>query len=144
MLSQMKRLTAIPLIVSSLRIGVLPIIIFFYATWNIDLSLAVFAFAAATDLMDGYLARKMDVTSKFGAYYDGATDFVLITGIYAFLISKAIYPIWLLLLIITSFGQFLASSLLYKKTLRPYRQIHRQRSLSRHSLNTCFPNSGRF
>ena len=115
----MKRLTAIPLIVSSLRIGVLPIIIFFYATGDVDLSLAVFAFAAVTDLMDGYLARKMGVTSKFGAYYDGATDFVLVTGIYAFLISKAIYPIWLLLLITASFGQFLVSSLYTRKLYDP-------------------------
>ena len=115
----MRKLAIIPLFVSSLRISVLPLFIFLYAAGNLNLCLVVFVFAATTDLLDGYLARRMNVASKLGAYYDGITDFVLIIGIYAFFTLKSIYPIWLPLLIIASFAQFLATSQYAKKLYDP-------------------------
>ena len=115
----MRKLAIIPLFVSSLRIIVLPLLIYLYAAGNLNLCLAVFFFAVTTDLLDGYIARRMNVSSKLGAYYDGITDFVLIIGIYAFFTLKNIYPIWLPLLIIAAFTQFLASSQYAKKLYDP-------------------------
>jgi len=59
------------------------------------------------------------VTSRFGAYYDAATDFALVIGIFTFFATKGYYPTWLLLLITASFIQFLASSLYAKKLYDP-------------------------
>jgi len=83
------------------------------------LCLILFASSAITDLFDGYIARRLGVTSKFGAYYDAATDFGLIIGIYSYFSNKGFYPIWLLLLITASFIIFLVSSLYAKKLYDP-------------------------
>jgi CDP-diacylglycerol---glycerol-3-phosphate 3-phosphatidyltransferase len=102
-----------------LRFIVLPIFFYLYNTGNVTLCLVLFGFTIAADLIDGDVARKLKATSKFGAYYDAATDFALIVGIYAFFATKGFYPIWLLQLIIASFVQFLATSRYAKKIYDP-------------------------
>jgi phosphatidylglycerophosphate synthase len=79
----------------------------------------LFSFAASTDLLDGFLARKLKVTSTIGAYYDALTDFVLIIGIYIFFSTKSYYPIWLIILIFASFAQFLVTSHYVKRLYDP-------------------------
>ena len=81
--------------------------------------MVLFVFAATTDLLDGYLARKLNVTTKFGSYYDATTDFALVIGIYSLFAAKGFYPIWLLVLIAASFVQFLATSPYAKKIYDP-------------------------
>lgn len=41
---------------------------------------AVFAVAAATDFLDGYLARRWEQTSTLGAFLDSVADKLLVTG----------------------------------------------------------------
>jgi CDP-diacylglycerol--glycerol-3-phosphate 3-phosphatidyltransferase len=48
--------------------------------------LAVFALAALTDWLDGYLARKQGLTSAFGRNFDPLVDKVLICGAFIFLL----------------------------------------------------------
>src|SRR5205809_5356491 len=48
--------------------------------------LAVFAAAAVTDWLDGYLARKQGLTSPLGRNLDPLVDKVLICGAYIFLL----------------------------------------------------------
>ncbi len=48
-------------------------------------SIVLFIFAAITDLLDGYLARKWKVESKFGRIMDPFCDKVLIIGSFTFL-----------------------------------------------------------
>jgi len=102
-----------------MRIAVLPFFFYFYNVGNITVCLILLAFSAATDFFDGYLARRLKATSRFGGYYDAATDFVLVFGIFAFFSSNGIYPAWLLFVIALSFVQFLVSSLYSKKLYDP-------------------------
>lgn len=46
----------------------------------LDLAFVIFLIAAFTDLFDGMLARKLNVTSKFGRIVDPLADKVLIVG----------------------------------------------------------------
>ena len=110
---------AIPTIISSLRITVLPFFFYFFSLGNLSACFVLFACCAFTDLLDGYLARKLKVNSKFGAYYDTITDFILVIGIFTIFTANGYYPIWLLLLITASFIQFLATSLYAKKLYDP-------------------------
>jgi phosphatidylglycerophosphate synthase len=115
----MRKTTLIPAAISSWRIAVLPPFFFIYNTGNTFACLVLFVFSAGTDLLDGYSARKLKVTSRFGTYYDAVTDFALIIGIYTFFTAKGFYPIWLVLLIAASFIQFLATSPYAKKIYDP-------------------------
>src|SRR5437762_5974219 len=49
--------------------------------------LLVFALAAITDWLDGYLARKQGLTSALGRVFDPLVDKVLICGAYIFLLE---------------------------------------------------------
>ena len=115
----MKKQILIPTAISSVRIAALPLFLYLFDTGNITACLALMAFCAATDFFDGYFARKLNVTSKFGAYYDAVTDFVLMSGAFATFTVDGFYPAWLLVLIAASFVQFLATSRMTKKLYDP-------------------------
>jgi len=115
----MKRPFLIPAAISSLRIAALPLFLFLFSSSNIAACLALIVFCSATDFFDGYFARKLSATSKFGAYYDAATDFVLMFGAFAIFTLNGYYPFWLLVLIAASFFQFLLTSRMTKKFYDP-------------------------
>jgi CDP-diacylglycerol--glycerol-3-phosphate 3-phosphatidyltransferase len=115
----MNKKDLIPSGFSSLRIIALPLFFYFFSTGATAICLLIFALAQLTDLIDGYAARKLKVSSRFGAYFDAAADFALISGVFAAFTFSNYYPVWMLLLIVLSFAQFIASSLYSKKLYDP-------------------------
>lgn len=49
------------------------------SVWRHLLLASVFVLAAVTDWLDGYLARKMDLTSAFGRFLDPVADKLMVT-----------------------------------------------------------------
>jgi phosphatidylglycerophosphate synthase len=109
----------IPCGISALRIAALPLFLYFNSMGSSFLCLVVFGFAAVTDLIDGYVARKLGVASKSGAYFDAVTDFVLVMGIFSAFALNGYYPLWLLLLIAASFAQFAVTGYFGKRLYDP-------------------------
>ena len=71
----------LPIFLTWSRIGLIPaLILVFYLpfSWSPALSALVFALAATTDWLDGYLARRWEVTSAFGAFLDPVADKLLV------------------------------------------------------------------
>lgn len=71
------------LTVSRLGLAVVLFILISYESWT--WSIVVFAAAALTDWLDGYLARKQGLVSPLGRNLDPLVDKVLICGAYIFL-----------------------------------------------------------
>ncbi|MEY6431571.1 CDP-diacylglycerol--glycerol-3-phosphate 3-phosphatidyltransferase [Thioalkalicoccus limnaeus] len=70
-----------PNILTLARIGLIPVlVVVFYwpAEWAAIASALVFAVAALTDLLDGYLARKLGQTSALGAFLDPVADKLMV------------------------------------------------------------------
>jgi CDP-diacylglycerol--glycerol-3-phosphate 3-phosphatidyltransferase len=66
---------------------VLALVLFLLIDWGQWLAcLAVFALAATTDWLDGYLARKQGLISTLGRNLDPLVDKVLVCGAYIFLL----------------------------------------------------------
>ena len=88
-------------------------LIFLYLYTN-DLPIwasVVFFMAVFTDALDGYVARKMGgVSPLLGPYTDPVADFSLVQAAFVAFVIKGVYPIWLLILIIFMFLQFLLTS----------------------------------
>jgi len=65
------------------RIAAIPLIVLvFYlppAEWMRPLSCLIFSIAGLTDWLDGYLARRLNLTSKFGAFLDPVADKLMVT-----------------------------------------------------------------
>ncbi|MEZ6192856.1 MAG: CDP-alcohol phosphatidyltransferase family protein [Phycisphaerales bacterium] len=53
--------------------------------WLLPVAIVVFILAAITDTLDGYLARKWHVESKFGRIMDPFCDKVLVIGAFVYL-----------------------------------------------------------
>lgn len=78
----------IPNVVTLSRIVLIPLIIGLYYLPDAWLSLqgknlaatVVFILAAATDWLDGYLARRLNQTSAFGAFLDPVADKLIVVG----------------------------------------------------------------
>lgn len=96
--------------ITSIRIILIPL--FLYTLFN-DLKLyttLLFLFLCLTDYLDGYFARKLNIASYFGAYFDTAADFILILTTYSAFVINGIYSYWILILIIFMFLQFILTS----------------------------------
>ncbi|MGD6809007.1 MAG: CDP-alcohol phosphatidyltransferase family protein [Candidatus Bathyarchaeia archaeon] len=109
----------IPSGISAFRIVALPLFLYFNSVGSASLCLLVFASAICTDLLDGFIARKLNVTSKTGAYFDAVSDFVFVAGIFLAFVLNGYYPVWLLLLIAGSFGQFAVTGYFAKRLYDP-------------------------
>lgn len=115
----MNKKALVPSGISALRLVALPLFLYFFANGATASCIVVFGLAQLTDLVDGYVARRLGVASKFGAYFDSATDFVLVTGIFVAFTLSNYYPVWILLLIVSSFTQFIVTSRFHKKLYDP-------------------------
>lgn len=60
----------------------------------------LFAVAALTDFLDGYLARRMGTTSTLGAFLDTTADKLLVTGTLFALVSVDRVSIWAAVIIV--------------------------------------------
>lgn len=83
----------IPNVLTLLRLGVIPIVLgLFYLPWHYaNQSAAIlFAVAAITDWFDGWLARQLGQTSKFGAFLDPVADKLLVAVSLVMLLHDAV------------------------------------------------------
>ena len=55
------------------------------ACWLLNIAFVVYIIAGVTDVLDGYLARKWNITSAFGRIVDPFVDKVLVVGTFAML-----------------------------------------------------------
>jgi len=59
------------------------------------LTLWLFAFAAATDGLDGFLAKRCGWTSELGKILDPLADKILLVGVFVTLAAMQLVPLWL-------------------------------------------------
>ncbi len=89
----------IPNSLTLVRILLIPVfILVFYLPfkWSNELATAVFTLAAITDLLDGYLARKLGQISRLGAFLDPVADKLMVAVVLVLLVEE--HPtIWLAL-----------------------------------------------
>lgn len=71
----------LPNMLTALRILLIPVfIVMFYMPtgWAREAATAIFVLAAVTDWLDGYLARRMQLVSAFGAFLDPVADKLMV------------------------------------------------------------------
>jgi CDP-diacylglycerol--glycerol-3-phosphate 3-phosphatidyltransferase len=70
------------------------------STWGHVTALILFLVAAASDYVDGWLARKMNLVTPLGKLLDPLADKILVSAAFVFLTAKGICPVWITALII--------------------------------------------
>ena len=95
----------IPNAITSLRLLVLPHLVYSFNHQITLVAYTLFLFSIGTDLVDGYVARKLGSASKLGSYFDITFDFIFIAGMYLTFTIKGLYSPWILITIFFVFGQ---------------------------------------
>ena len=81
----------IPNQLTLLRILLIPVfVLVFYSpvSWNNYFACLVFVLAAVTDILDGYLARKLNQTSTLGAFLDPVADKLMVAVVLVLVVQQ--------------------------------------------------------
>ncbi len=90
----------LPTVITFGRILVIPLFIFVVYAKPL-LGAFIFVFASATDIIDGYIARKSKQVTKFGVLLDPIADKLLIISALIVLVDTGLIPAWIAIVIIT-------------------------------------------
>jgi len=74
------------------RLAAVPFFVLFYSIGRHDIMFWLFCYAAATDLIDGAIARKFYTPSNFGAVIDPIADKLLMQSCFVILLLSSILP----------------------------------------------------
>jgi CDP-diacylglycerol--glycerol-3-phosphate 3-phosphatidyltransferase len=109
----------VPNSLTTLRIFLIPVIIvFFYidlpgelfgTPLNYVVVAGIFALASLTDLLDGYLARKMNLITVYGKFMDPLADKILVVTALILLVEASLVPAWIVAIIVAR--EFIVSGL---------------------------------
>ncbi|BAU58297.1 CDP-diacylglycerol--glycerol-3-phosphate 3-phosphatidyltransferase [Halorhodospira halochloris] len=104
----------LPTALTLMRIALIPVFGLCFllpAPWTNILTVAVFALAAITDWLDGYLARRLEQSSEFGAFLDPVADKLMVAV--ALVALVALYPgLWMAIPAAVIIGREIAVSAL--------------------------------
>lgn len=93
----------LPNLVSLLRICVIPVLFLLLLSPGKMMSLLVaafFVFAAATDFLDGYIARRFNIVTTMGKFLDPVADKLIINTAMVLMIPIGRIPAWIVAIII--------------------------------------------
>jgi phosphatidylglycerophosphate synthase len=109
----------VPSAVTAVRLGLVPLLVFLVGNGMLFYGAALFLFLLFTDFLDGYLARKRGVSSKFGTYFDVTVDFILVFSVFMAFGSEGFYAEWVLILVVAVFAMFVLTGLFSNKVYDP-------------------------
>ena len=84
-----------------LRILLVPVFVMLLVYRRPGAALVVFATAALTDLLDGYVARRNRHESRLGAFLDPLADKMLLIASFATLTYLKVLPAWIMIVVVS-------------------------------------------
>jgi cardiolipin synthase len=93
-------LKQLPNLLTAARLLAAPYILYLLWTSGYRMAIVWFAIASATDVLDGFLARRLRVVSKIGALLDPVADKVLLSGSFLTLGLRQVIPVWLMVIVL--------------------------------------------
>ena len=100
----MTRHLTLPTQLTLLRLLLVPVIGYtLTASWayHDQVSVAVYAGAAATDTLDGRIARSRQLVTELGKFLDPLADKILVITVLAIMVSQDVVPFWVVVVIFT-------------------------------------------
>lgn len=109
----------LPNILTLFRMFLVPtfILVFFSDINNhIFYSIIIFLMAGFTDVLDGHIARKHDLVTKWGIVLDPLADKLMLLTVLSCLAIDYIIPFWILIIVaIKELAMIIAGAILYNK-----------------------------
>jgi cardiolipin synthase len=92
---------SIPNVITLGRILLVPFIVWAIASSQMEIAFAIFVIAGVSDAVDGFLAKRFDMTSELGALLDPLADKALLVSIYVALGIWGAIPRWIVILVVS-------------------------------------------
>lgn len=106
----------IPNILTTLRLIIVPILGYCMNSERYTLAIILFAFGGITDVVDGYVARKFNMITKWGKFFDPLADKLMqITALTFLVIKNFITPVVLIIVVLKELLMLIGGILLYTK-----------------------------
>jgi cardiolipin synthase len=91
----------IPNLITIARLILVPVVIGAIGQQRWGLAFVLFVVAGISDGVDGFIARRFNMKSEFGAYMDPLADKALLVSIYVALAVAGTLPGWLAILVVS-------------------------------------------
>lgn len=91
----------LPNLITLGRILLVPVVVWAIASGEMLAAFVLFVVAGLSDAVDGFLAKRFDMTTEIGAYLDPLADKVLLVSIYIALGITNNAPRWLVILVVS-------------------------------------------
>lgn len=111
----------IPNVITVARVVITPIILWSLINGQARPAFFLFVLAGISDAVDGYLAKRFNQRTQFGAYLDPVADKLLIAGIFITLGWIGELPAWLVFAVVARDVLIVAGVLLSALLARPVR-----------------------
>jgi cardiolipin synthase len=96
-----RTLSTIPNLITLGRILLVPVVVWAIASGFMLAAFVLFLVAGVSDGVDGFLAKRFNMTSELGSYLDPLADKALIVSIYVTLGIAGTIPRWLVILVVS-------------------------------------------
>jgi cardiolipin synthase (CMP-forming) len=109
----------IPNLITIFRLILVPIVIVTIMQGRWSAAFILFVVAGVSDAVDGFIAKRFDMRSEFGAYIDPLADKALLVSIYVTLAIVGVLPSWLSIVVVSRDLMIVAAVLLSWVMARP-------------------------
>jgi len=97
-------LVNIPNILTVIRLALIPVFIRFYILGEPTTALIIYLIAGVTDILDGYIARRFNMTTKLGTMLDPLADKLMLIAALGCLTYSSLIPKWVLAVVLIKEG----------------------------------------
>jgi cardiolipin synthase len=94
-------LQSLPNLITVGRIVLVPVVIWAITSGNMLLAFWLFVAAGISDAVDGFLAKRLNAQTEFGAYLDPLADKALLMSIYVTLSIEGLLPRWIVIAVVS-------------------------------------------
>ncbi len=109
----------LPNLITIGRLIIVPLVIVMIVQGRWGAAFALFVIAGVSDAIDGYIARRFDMRSEFGAYIDPLADKALLVSIYVTLSIIGVLPAWLAIVVVSRDAMIVAAIMISWLMSRP-------------------------
>lgn len=107
----------IPNFLTVLRIGLVPVFLWFVLEGRLFEAALVYGLAGITDALDGIIARRFDMRTELGAWLDPMADKLLQLAAYCVLAYEGLVPVLLTVLVVGRDAAIVAVLVFLKRTV---------------------------
>ena len=91
----------LPNAITITRFLLVPVVVWAIAARQMQIAFWLFAIAAISDMLDGFLAKHFRMTSELGAHLDPLADKAMLVSIYVMLAIGGTLPLWLVIAVVS-------------------------------------------